>query len=124
MPVTTKRENWKGRYFTVTRDPRGRFVTWRRWTWKKKIPPEEPWFTCSLKYNTDRHKIDYSCTGQGTEEEIKARVKKFMIRDGWRSSWWEGYSLILNQLELPILCERAVGEIKTEECVCSGDRGP
>lgn len=131
--MITGRENWKGKYFTVARDSRGRFVTWAKWkrsdplTWIKEVAerievPEVPaadWFTASIKYNFDRFRLDCSCTAFGTEWEVKEKLKKYMIARGWRSGWWSGHTLVMNTLELEIGVERGVGELKVEECFCA-----
>lgn len=89
---------------------------------------EEAWYTCSLKYNFDRWRVDCSCTGKGTEDEIKRKLKNYMISRGYREHWWDGFSLKMGkegyERYYPIECERAVDEIKTEECICAGEKPP
>jgi len=85
-----------------------------------KPPPPEDWFTCSMKYNFDRWKLDCSCTGQGTEESIKEKLKQFMKRKGFK--YWEGYCLTFNYVHVCIKCERAIDEEKVEEGpICVSD---
>lgn len=88
----------------------------------KKILEEPAWWTCCIKYdNFDRGMIDCSATGQGTELEIKQKLKDYMLANGFPERWWVGFCLEMNERTFCIECEEAVDEKKTEEEKCVGN---
>jgi len=64
-----KRENWKGRYVAVSRDRKGRFKSWRKWSPKEPIPKK-----------TEYREI---YTKEGTGEEVYKEVVDIIDRYEW-----------------------------------------